>query len=80
MAVISLAALYVEEVRPLLVEQGEALVEVRRDPDNPGGLAAIIEADDLRVREVLYWSRLRVGVRHAATVLANGWLSFEAKP
>lgn len=46
----------------------------------PGGLAPMIESGDLRVSEVLYWSRPRLGVRHEATVLANGWLSFEGKP
>lgn len=46
----------------------------------PGGLSPMIESGDLRVGEVLYWSRPRLGVRHEATVLPNGWLSFEGKP
>lgn len=46
----------------------------------PGGLAPMIAAGDLAVGEVLYWSRPRLGVRHEATVLPNGWLSFEGKP
>ncbi|WP_327190586.1 hypothetical protein [Streptomyces xinghaiensis] len=46
----------------------------------PGGLAPMIEAGDLKAGEVLYWSRPRLGVRHEATVLQNGWLSFEGRP
>ncbi|MEU6014968.1 hypothetical protein ABZ826_13235 [Streptomyces sp. NPDC047515] len=46
----------------------------------PGGLKPMIESGDLRVGEVLYWSRPRLGVRHEATVLPNGWMSFEGKP
>ncbi|OQD52268.1 hypothetical protein BM536_035365 [Streptomyces phaeoluteigriseus] len=46
----------------------------------PGGLAPMIKAGDLKVGEVLYWSRPRLGVRHEATVLPNGWLSFEGRP
>ncbi|WP_373299466.1 restriction system modified-DNA reader domain-containing protein [Streptomyces poonensis] len=46
----------------------------------PGGLAPMIEAGDLEVGEALYWSRPRLGVRHEAQVLPNGWLSFEGKP
>jgi hypothetical protein len=46
----------------------------------PGGLAPMITSGDLEVGEVLYWSRPRLGVRHEATVLPNGWLSFEGKP
>ncbi|MGW0368360.1 restriction system modified-DNA reader domain-containing protein [Streptomyces coeruleorubidus] len=46
----------------------------------PGGLAPMLESGDLKVGEVLYWSRPRLGVRHEASVLPNGWLSFEGKP
>ncbi|WP_189705387.1 restriction system modified-DNA reader domain-containing protein [Streptomyces anandii] len=46
----------------------------------PGGLAPMIESGDLKAGEVLFWSRPRLGVRHEATVLPNGWLSFEGKP
>lgn len=46
----------------------------------PGGLAPLIESGDLKAGEVLYWSRPRLGVRHEATVLPNGWLSFDGKP
>ncbi|MET8225341.1 hypothetical protein [Streptomyces sp. NPDC005301] len=46
----------------------------------PGRLAPMLEAGDLKVGEVLYWSRPRLGVRHEASVLPNGWLSFEGKP
>ncbi|MEV4950156.1 hypothetical protein [Streptomyces sp. NPDC053755] len=44
------------------------------------GLSPMIESGDLKVGEVLYWSRPRLGVRHEATVLPNGRLSFEGKP
>ncbi|MET8579357.1 hypothetical protein ABZX39_00540 [Streptomyces collinus] len=46
----------------------------------PGGLAPMIESGDLKAGETLFWSRPRLGVRHQATVLPNGWLSFEGKP
>ncbi|MEU9606397.1 hypothetical protein [Streptomyces sp. NPDC048057] len=46
----------------------------------PGGLAPLIQAGRLEAGETLYWSRPRLGVRHTATVLANGWLQFEGKP
>ncbi|MER6424559.1 hypothetical protein [Streptomyces sp. NPDC001137] len=46
----------------------------------PGGLAPLIQAGDLKPGETLYWSRPRLGVRHTATVLENGWLMFEGKP
>ncbi|MDX2933583.1 hypothetical protein [Streptomyces ipomoeae] len=45
----------------------------------PGKLAPMIEVGDLKAGETLYWSRPRLGVRHEATVLPNGWLHFEGK-
>ncbi|MER7619868.1 hypothetical protein [Streptomyces sp. NPDC126503] len=58
----------------------EAATETSATQTTPGGLAPMIEAGDLRVGEKLYWSRPRLGVRHEATVLENGWMSFEGKP
>ncbi|MFI7682282.1 hypothetical protein ACIBWG_06345 [Streptomyces griseoaurantiacus] len=45
----------------------------------PGGLAPMIDSGDLQVGEVLYWSRPRLGVRHEARVLPNGWLEFQGR-
>ncbi|MFE4483048.1 MULTISPECIES: hypothetical protein [Streptomycetaceae] len=45
----------------------------------PGGLAPMLERGDLVAGEELYWSRPRLGVKHLATVLPNGWLQFDGK-
>lgn len=60
--------------------KGAAGGPVAATQTTPGGLAPMIESGDLKVGEVLYWSRPRLGVRHEATILPNGWLSFEGKP
>jgi hypothetical protein len=61
------------DIRP--VEQDEQSTQTQ-----PGDLAPLLKAGGLKPGETLYWSRPKLGVRHTATVLPNGWLQFEGKP
>ncbi|GAB2753535.1 hypothetical protein [Streptomyces bullii] len=60
------------DIRPIAREEQSTETQ-------PGDLAPLIQANALKAGETLYWSRPKLGVRHTATVLPNGWIRFEGK-